>query len=116
MVTIHLHNLEFFSYHGIHEEEKILGGWFQVDVDIKSDITKTVDRISDTIDYVSAFNIIQQKMNEPTPLLETLADTILNALHHFDSRITEIIFTVKKINPPIQGFIGNVGITMHKTF
>lgn len=106
----------FFSRHGIHDEERILGNWFEVSVDVKSEKIKSVETISDSINYADVFNIIKKMMNEPTPLLETVADKVINAVYQYDQRISEITFTIKKMNPPIQAFVGNVGITLHKTF
>ncbi len=116
MYTIHLHNLLFFSHHGIHEEERILGNWFEVNVDVKSKQIQSVEIISDSIDYVEVYNIIKVTMNQPTALLEKVAENTVYAIHQHDPRITEIDFTIKKMYPPVNGFMGNVGITLHKTF
>ena len=116
MFTIHLHNLLFYSFHGIHEEEKVVGGWFEISVDIKSDLTQSIDTIADTVNYVDAYHIIKEKMNAPTALLETVAENIVMALYQYDQRIIEIHFSIKKLNPPIQGFAGNVGVSLHKIF
>ena len=34
MITVHLHNLQFNSFHGIHAEEKILGNEYLVDASV----------------------------------------------------------------------------------
>ena len=114
LYCIHLHDLSFYGFHGIHEEEKVVGGWFNVSVDIMSSKIETVNTIADTINYVDAFQIIKKIMQEPTPLLESLVESISNQLFQADHRITEIKITIQKLNPPIQGFAGNVGVTLHK--
>lgn len=114
MYSIHLHDLSFFCFHGIHEEEKIIGGWFDVSVDVSSSKIDTVHTISDTINYVDAYQIIYKIMHQPTPLLETVAENISNQLFQANHRITEISITIHKKNPPIEGFTGKVGVTLHK--
>ena len=51
-MIIHLHNLKFFSHHGIHEEEKILGTAFEVNVEVEIKHNDRIDTIHQTIDYV----------------------------------------------------------------
>ena len=37
MLTIHLHKLLFYSFHGIYKEEQVLGNEFEVSADIEVD-------------------------------------------------------------------------------
>ncbi len=81
MITIHLHNLLFFSYHGIHEEEKTLGNEYEVNADVvfhEDEIIIT--SIHQTIDYTEVYEIIKQRMNIPCPLLETIVTDMGNAI------------------------------------
>ena len=39
MLTIQLHQLLFFAYHGLYEAEKINGNQFELDVDIELNIS-----------------------------------------------------------------------------
>lgn len=116
LLTIHLHNLKFHSYHGLHEEEKIVGGTFEVNADITMKVFDEVKEINQTLDYTKVYALIKEFMNKPTPLLETLAQLLVDAIHLLDERIIHISLTVTKCNPPIIGFSGNVGVTLQKTF
>ncbi len=116
LLTIHLHNLRFYSYHGLHEEEKIAGGTFEVNADIKMKTSDKIEEISQTLDYSKAYDVIKAFMNQPTPLLETLAQRIVDSIHELDDRIVDVSLTVTKCNPPIIGFSGNVGVSLQKTF
>ncbi len=116
MYTIHLHNLSFYSYHGLHEEERIIGNTFEVSVDIYIGDIPSVTNINDTLNYVDAFHIVKERMSIPTPLLETIAEDIVHSLQLLDKRIKEINITIKKKHPPISHFAGSVGITLKKTF
>jgi dihydroneopterin aldolase len=116
LLTIHLHSLRFFSYHGLHEEEKIAGGTFEVNADIKMKTSDKIEEISQTLDYCKVYDVIKAFMNQPTPLLETLAQRIVDSIHELDDRIVDVSLTVTKCNPPIIGFSGNVGVSLQKTF
>ena len=116
LLTIHLHNLRFYCYHGLHEEEKIAGGTFEVNVDIKMKASDKIEEISQTLDYCMVYDVIKAFMNQPTPLLETLVQRIVDSIHELDDRIVDVSFTVTKCNPPIIGFSGNVGVSLQKTF
>jgi 7,8-dihydroneopterin aldolase/epimerase/oxygenase len=116
-LIIHLHSLIFFSYHGIHEEEKILGGEFEVNIDIAINSIQKIDSIKQTINYVNVYEIVKLRMAIATPLLETIVDDLINSIHlHAASIIKSVSISIKKINPPIQNFIGSVSVSNTKIF
>lgn len=116
-MTIHLHNLKFHSFHGIHDEEKVLGGEFAVNVDVEVYQSQKIDSISQTINYVEVYDLVKHRMELATPLLETIADDLINIIHHHAaSLIKSISISIIKINPPIQNFIGSVSVSTTKNF
>ena len=117
MIQVQLHNLLFRSFHGIHEEEKILGNEYLVDVSatIHED-AKVIHSIHETIDYESLYNIIRERMGLPTPLLETVAMEIGNEICREFPAIRSITIGIKKMHPPVEGMQGQAGITWHKDF
>ena len=116
MYTIYLNNLHFHGYHGLFEEEKIIGNEFMVNVEIGLSNEQKIDEINQTIDYSMVYKIIQDNMNIPTPLLETLVANISNAIYVYDNRIKEISIKIEKKHPPIQNFTGNVAVSFKKSF
>lgn len=116
MVTIQLKDLLFFSHHGIHEEEKILGNEFEVNVELSFNADDRIDSLEQTVDYSSVYAIIKQQMAIPTRLLETLAQHIAQKIHAFDNRILSVTVSIEKMNPPIRGMQGSVGVKYHKDF
>lgn len=119
MFTINLKNLSFYSYHGIHEEEKILGNEFEVNAELSFEANDHIDSLEQTINYASVYEIIRQRMTIPTGLLETVAQDIAQQIHAFDSRILSVSVSIEKKNPPIpgmEGMEGSVGVTFRKDF
>ena len=116
MYTIHLNNLHFHAYHGLFDEEKIIGNEFIVNVEIGLSIEQIIDELNQTIDYSKVYKIIQDNMNIPTPLLETLVANISNSIYVYDNRINQISIKIEKKHPPIQNFTGNVAVSFKKSF
>lgn len=116
MFTIHLANLKFFSFHGVHEEERVLGGEYIVnaEVDFPADFSVTV--LEQTIDYSKIYEIIKQRMRKPTALLETVAQDLAHCIYAMDSRIASINISITKVNPPIQQFRGSIAVRYKKDF
>ena len=116
MITIHLNNLLFFSHHGVHEEETILGAEFEMSVAISFDETDKIISLDQTINYVLVYNIIKEHMKTPSRLLETVAMQVAEDIYKVDMRIRIINISISKLNPPINNFTGSVGVTYNKEF
>ena len=116
MLTIHLHKLLFHSFHGYYEEEKILGNDFEVDADIVVDAPDQITTLRQTVNYVTLYNIIKERMRQSTPLLETVAQELTQAIHKIDIRIKSVSITIKKLSPPVENFQGMVGVSYKSEF
>jgi len=117
MITIHLNNLIFYSFHGVHEEERILGNEYEVNAVIQfHEIDPEIDSLSQTINYVDIFEIIKNRMNIPTQLLETVVMDIGNTIHEKYNYVRSINISLTKNHPPIQQIQGSVGVSWHKEF
>lgn len=116
MVTINLHNLHFHAFHGCYEEEKILGNSFVVNASVTFSSASKINSLDQTVNYVSIYNIIKNRMNQPVSLLETVAENIIDDIHEFDKRLNSISINIEKINPPIINIRGSVGISIIKNF
>jgi 7,8-dihydroneopterin aldolase/epimerase/oxygenase len=116
MVTIHLNNLKFFAYHGVHEEEAIVGGEFEVNIDVSFTQVDTIKNLDDTINYVALYSLVKKRFSTPEKLLETLAQNIAEDIYEADNNIQKINISIQKLNAPILNFTGSVGITYSKSF
>ena len=115
--TIELRDLQFYSFHGLYDEEKKIGGEFVVDVFAKFPATShRLTSIDETVNYAAIFEIIKKEMDQPRELLETLTQSIAKKIHDKFSSIIEIEVRVVKKVPPIAGFNGTVAATYRTTF
>jgi len=115
--VIELKGLQFYSFHGLYDEEKKIGGEFVVDVFAKLDSSHhEVSSIEETVNYADVFAIIKNEMNQPRELLETLTQSIVEKIHEKFSSLKEIEVRVEKKAPPIVGFTGTVAATYRNCF
>lgn len=116
MFTINLHNFIFHAFHGVHDEEKILGNTFEVNASLSFIADEQVATLEQTINYVAVYEIIKQRMQQATPLLETLVQNIAEDIGAFDNRIKSVSVSVEKKNPPISNTEGSVSVNYKKDF
>lgn len=117
MISIHLDKLHFNSFHGVHEEEKILGNEYIVDCLINfHEREEVIVHIDDTINYVAVYEIIKNHMAIPTNLLETVAMKIGYDIHEKFPDVKCISVSITKLHPPIEAIQGSVGVKWHKEF
>ncbi len=117
MITIHLYNLKFHSFHGVHAEEKLLGNTYEVNADVQfHEEHAEINSLSQTINYVEIYEIIKRRMQIPTSLLETIVMDIGNTIHEKYEYVRHINISLKKNNPPIEAIEGAVGVSWHKEF
>ncbi len=111
MLIIHLHKLLFHSFHGVYQEEQLLGNEFEVNADIELDTNEQLTKLRQTVNYVTVYEVIKQRMQQSTPLLETVAQELNQSIHKMDDRIKSVSITIKKLSPPIENFQGEVGVS-----
>ena len=104
--SIQLHNLEFYAYHGLLPQERVVGGHYRVDVELS--LTPplralTEDVIDDTVNYAEVYALIRQQMEQPVNLLEHLAHRITKVLYAQFPQIQAVKLSVTKVTPPISG-------------
>lgn len=116
LYTIHLHHLEFFAFHGLYEEERVVGNNFFVSLDVDFESTQKIFAISETVDYTEIYEIVKSRMKISTNLIEVVAEEITAAIHQKFPQVKQIKISIQKSNPPIIGFKGNVGVSLQKKF
>lgn len=116
MITIALHGVEFFAFHGFYPEEQKLGTKFIVDVDVSFTPAGDLkdDEISHTVDYERLYEIVEKSMKKTSKLIETVAQTIANEIKNEFAIVETIRVSIKKMNPPLKGKVAysNIVITI----
>ncbi len=117
MLTIELKNLSFYAYHGLYQEEKIIGNTFIINLSVSYIPTVTVIKnIEETINYVSLYEIVKHKMSVTTPLLETVAMEVAEDIYKAFPQIKKIAISIAKAKLPIENFVGDTVVIFTKEF
>lgn len=117
MLTVHLSALNFHAFHGVYEEESMIGNDFEVNVTVQYDESAlALNDLSSLVNYEVIFEIVRKRMAIPTPLLEEVAEAMVRKIKHQYKQLKEISVSIFKLQPPIVGLSGRVGITLHKIF
>jgi len=114
MSIIRLNQIRLFGNHGCLHEEKLIGGNYEVDVEMHTDFHEAAehDDLSKTIDYVIVNKIVEEEMAIRSKLIEQVAWRIGKRLKRELPRLEKAVIEVKKINPPINGNVREVSVTI----
>jgi len=104
MAQISLEGMEFYAYHGMYHEERVIGNTFVIDILIETDleIAAMSDDINNTINYETIYLICQAEMGHTVKLIETLIVNISKAIRKQFSTIQMLTIKIRK-NRPIPG-------------
>ena len=117
-MKIHLNEMVFYGYHGVHPEERKLGQRFIVDFSYQSDPAhdKKIKHLDDTIDYTKVYDIIKHTLEKKEfYLLEVCANTILDSIFENFPRIIWANVKIKKPSVPINGSLSSVELEMERS-
>lgn len=101
--TISICGLRFYAYHGVEPQERIVGAWYTVDIEMQVQALKAVesDDLSGTVNYASVVDLVKEEMQTPRNLLEHLAGRIAHRIIDDYSLVSKVSVTVCKKNPPV---------------
>ncbi len=110
-----LNGIRLYAYHGVGEQETLVGNEFTIDLRLKIDVTRAAetDNVEDTVSYADVFTAIKDEMNHPSKLLEHVANRIVHRLLEDFPAIEEVELRLLKRNPPMGADIESAGIEMH---
>lgn len=116
MGLIEIEGMQFYAYHGHFEAERVVGNKFQVDLRFKTDssVAAISDDLNDTVNYQEVYNLVKSQMMVKSHLLEHVARRILDSLFQKFPEIKKARVKISKLNPPMNGEIEKVSVTLSK--
>ncbi len=116
MHKISVKDISCFSYHGCMKEESIVGSNYLIDITLITDFKEASanDDLTKTIDYVDVNAIVKQEMAIPSKLIEHAGQRIVNRCKTELMSVQLVQLEIKKLNPPINGNVGYVSITIEE--
>lgn len=116
MGKIVLEALEFYSYHGVFEEEQKIGAKYLVDLELELDfsVAAATDKLEGTIDYSKIYDVVLLEMNKKSKLIEHVAGRVISMLFVSFKQIECVKIKLTKLKPPIKGAVHAVSVVMEK--
>jgi len=110
-----IRSLRIWAHVGFHPFERELGQWFELDLDIEIglDDASSFDELSYTIDYSSVIKAIQKKSRSAHCLTIERLSLEIRDLVWSAYGVVPLVIELRKCNPPIAGFGGNVAVRRH---
>ncbi len=120
--NIFLNDVRIYAYHGVLPQERTVGGWYRVWVDVDYDFTCALetDNVDDTLDYSKMLAVVNEEMSVPSNLVEHVAGRIAKALFKSFPDIDSAEIKIVKENPPMGNDTAGAGVLLRlkndKTF
>lgn len=112
MMRLSIKSAQFYSYHGVKAEEQVLGGKYEVDLDLFYDATQAIvnDDVKYAINYEEAFYCIEEVIggDEGYNLVETIANEILQMAMEKFSNLEKATVKVRKMSVPIRRVVSYI--------
>ncbi|WP_276366834.1 dihydroneopterin aldolase [Chryseolinea sp. H1M3-3] len=111
-----LEGLEFHAFHGVYPHERESGNWFEVDIAVETDfsLAAATDELVGTVNYETLFKVVKTEMEEPSKLLETVAEKIATDVLEIFPNVIFVELKISKINPPIGGKCRKATVSLGK--
>ena len=109
---IFLKNVRFHAYHGVLEQEQVVGNDYVVNLNVNYDFTCAMrtDELSGTINYAELYELVKEEMMKPSKLLEHVVGRIGDRIFSEYPSVTEIQLAINKLNPPFGADCDGAGV------
>jgi len=107
----------FYGYHGTAQEEKELGGRFEVDLDLYTNLNKAIEtyNIENTVNYVEIYKLVKDIVTESNfHLIEALAGKIVKEIFT-NYLLSKVTIRLRKPNVPLHGVVDTVEVEITRT-
>lgn len=113
---IRLTRMEFRAFHGCYDLEQQVGNRFAVDVEITAELGDAAlkDDVRLTVNYLTAFGVVEQQMRRTQRTIERAAMNIIDALYAAFPQIRHVKCAVAKLAPPLGGKIERVSVVLER--
>ncbi|ULB34708.1 MULTISPECIES: dihydroneopterin aldolase [Proteiniphilum] len=102
---IRLNKMHFYAFHGVMQQEKVIGNEFEVNITLKADLeaASMSDDVSDTVNYSDVYDLVNKEMKIPSNLIEHVACRICRKIREYYPVLSAVEVSVKKMHPPVNG-------------
>lgn len=111
---IELRDVHLFAYHGVMEQERVVGADFTLNVvlGLCDNSCACSDDVNSTVSYADVYDVIKNEMMLPSNLLENVCYRILTAIFEHFASVEDVYIEMFKDTPPMGGDRLKAGVTM----
>jgi dihydroneopterin aldolase len=112
--SIQLHDMRFYAYHGVMEQERRVGGQYLVTLCVKTDLSRAVvsDSVADTVNYAALYEVVAREMAQPSQLLEHVAGRVAQRVLDDFPQVEQLSIRITKCNPPMGADCQGASVTL----
>lgn len=112
--SIHLNNIRIYAYHGVFEQENIVGNMYRLDISVDVDYSEAAfsDNLCNTVSYADIMDVVKREMAIKSKLLEHVAYRIATSLLNDFHSIMCVCVNLDKENPPMEADIESAGVRL----
>ena len=118
MDKVIIKNMVFSGYHGCEDYEKTNQQPFNIDIEIKLDLTNPMksDKLETTVNYSSVYDLVREIVEENSfNLIEKLASEIIDGINSNFS-VDSVKILIKKPKAPMSGKFDYVAVEIERLF
>ncbi len=116
-MKVHLNNMIFYGYHGVHPEERKLGQRFIVTLTFETDpeLDTSIQTLEQTVDYTRVFDDVKHIMEtHQFYILEKCANEILDVILTNYPKIVKANISIRKPFVAINASLDGVEVEMER--
>ena len=101
-MKISLSTLDFYAFHGVLPQERIVGGSYLVDVALDVNVSAAAynyDELTGTVNYAAVYEAVKAEMQVPSKLLEHVVMRIARRLLDEHAAVLQVQIRLTKVNP-----------------
>ena len=112
---IRMEGMKFHAFHGVLPQENLVGAYFYIDLNLKTDFTRAAetDELEGTVSYADIHAVVKEEMSVPSQLLEHVCQRIARRLFQDFPSIEAIDIRLSKENPPMGACAKSIGVEVH---
>ena len=109
---IYLRNVRFHAFHGVLQQEGIVGNDYLVNLVLDYDFSSALktDDLQGTLNYAEVYQKVREEMAVPSKLLEHVAGRIAHRLFSDFPEIQKLQLSITKVNPPMGSDSDGAGV------
>lgn len=114
MGKVFVKNIRLHAYHGVLQQERVVGNDYLVSVSVTCSLGNAVksDSVEDTINYAAVYELVKEEMDVPSNLVEHVAGRIAQRVLDGFSLADDVTVEVVKINPPMGAACDGAGVEL----